>query len=136
MARKRRLVTTGIAVILGIAFLTGTQILGSVLNDSIDGLFTDIYKGYDAVVRSPDVQESAFGEFRPPVDGELVDQVRGADGVRAAYGVIESPTVQIVGADGKVASSGFGPPTLVFNWIDDPIRPGIITEGRGPEADD
>ncbi len=53
MARKRRLVTTGLAVILGIAFLTGTQILGGVLNDSIDDLFTDIYSGYDAVVRSP-----------------------------------------------------------------------------------
>lgn len=136
MARKRRLVTTGIAVILGIAFLSGTQLLGGVLNDSIDSLITDVYKGYDAVVRSPDVQESAFGEIRPPVRAELVTQVREADGVRAAYGIIEAPTVQVVGSDGKVVGSGFGPPTLVYNWIDDPIRPGVLTEGRGPEADD
>lgn len=136
MARKRRLVTTGIAVILGIAFLSGTQLLGGVLNNSIDSLISDVYSGYDTVVRSPQVQESSFGEFRPPVDEDLVDQVRSADGVRAAYGIIEAPTVQIVGADGKVAGSGFGPPTLVYNWIDDPIRPGVITEGGGPEADD
>lgn len=136
MARKRRLVTTGIAVILGIAFLSGTQLLGGVLDDSIDSLITDVYKGYDAVVRSPDVQESAFGEFRPPVDAEVVDRVRDAEGVRAAYGVIESPTVQLVGTDGKVISSGFGPPTLVYNFFDDSIRPGRVVEGRGPESDD
>jgi putative ABC transport system permease protein len=136
MARKRRLVTTGIAVILGIAFLSGTQLLGGVLNDSIDNLISDAYSGYDAVVRSPQVQESSFGEFRPPVDADLVDQVRTADGVRAAYGIIEAPTVQVVGSDGKVVGSGFGPPTLVYNWIDDPIRPGVLTEGRGPQADD
>lgn len=136
MARKRRLVTTGIAIILGIAFLSGTQVLGGVLNDSIDSLVTDVYKGYDAVVRSPEVQESAFGEFRPPVDADVVDQVRTAEGIRAAYGIIEAPTVQLIGSDGKVISSGFGPPTLVFNWIDDPIRPGRLNAGRGPEADD
>lgn len=136
MARKRRLVTTGIAVILGIAFLSGTQVLGGVLDDSIDSLVTDVYKGYDAVVRSPDVQETAFGEFRPPVEAEIVEGVREVEGVRAAYGVIESPTVQLVGADGKVISTGFGPPTLVFNWFDDPIRPGKLVDGRGPEADD
>ncbi|MEZ5238681.1 MAG: ABC transporter permease [Microthrixaceae bacterium] len=134
MARKRRLVTTGIAVILGIAFLSGTQVLGGVLSDSIDGLVSDIYSGYDAVVRSPEVQETDFGEFRPPLDAEVVDQVRAADGVRAAYGIIEAPTIQLIGSDGKVAGSGFGPPTLVFNWVDDTIRPGTLTEGRGPES--
>ncbi|MCO5317749.1 MAG: FtsX-like permease family protein [Microthrixaceae bacterium] len=136
MARKRRLITTGIAVILGIAFLTGTQVLGGVLNDSIDGLFGDIYSGYDAVVRSPEVQETDFGEFRPPLEAAVVEQVRTAEGVRAAYGVVEAATVSLVGADGKVTGSGFGPPTLVYNWIDDPIRPGVLTEGRGPEAPD
>ncbi len=136
MARKRRLVTTGLAVILGIAFLTGTQILGGVLNNSIDGLISDVYDGYDAVVRSPDVQEAAFGEFRPPIDASVVEQSLQADGVRAAYGVIESPTVQLVGNDGKVISSGFGPPTLVFNYFDDPILPGTLVDGAGPAADD
>ena len=136
MARKRRLVTTGIAVLLGIAFLTGTQILSGVLNESIDGLVSDVYDGYDAVVRSPNVQEAAFGEFRPPVDAEVAVRAAAAAGVRAAYGIVEEPTVQLVGDDGKVISSGFGPPTLAFNWFDDPIRPGTLVEGGGPQAPD
>jgi putative ABC transport system permease protein len=135
MARKRRLVTTGLAVILGIAFLTGTQILGGVLNDSIDSLITDVYSGYDAVVRSPDVQEAPFGEFRPPVDASVADRAGEVPEARAAFGIVESPTAQLVGSDGKALSTGFGPPTLVYNWIDDPVRPGVLVEGRGPESD-
>jgi putative ABC transport system permease protein len=136
LAHKRRLVTTGIAVILGIAFLTGTQILGGALDESIRGVVSKVYEGYDAVVRSPSVQETVFGEIRGPVDAAAVDQVRGADGVRAAFGVVESPTIQLIGADGKVVGAGIGPPTLVFTWFDDPVRPGKLREGRGPEADD
>ncbi|MCP4436383.1 MAG: FtsX-like permease family protein [Actinomycetia bacterium] len=136
MARKRRLVTTGLAVILGIAFLTGTQILAGVLNESIDSLISDVYKGYDAVVRSPDVQEFPLGELRPPVDESVVEEARSADGVRAAYGIVEASTVALVGPDGKVINSGFGPPTLVFNWIDDPIRPGVLVDGEGPTQPD
>jgi putative ABC transport system permease protein len=136
LARKRRLVTTGIAVILGISFLAGTQILSGVLRDSIDSLFSDVYEGFDAVVRDPDVQDTDFGAFRPPVDAEVVGRVEAVEGVRAAYGIVESPTVGLIGKDGKVSSSGFGPPTLAFGWIDDPIRPGKLVEGRGPSADD
>jgi putative ABC transport system permease protein len=136
LAHKRRLITTGIAVILGIAFLTGTQLLGSALDESIRGVVSQVYEGYDAVVRSPSVQETVFGEIRGPVDASVVEQVRGAEGVRAAFGVIESPTIQLIGADGKVVGAGIGPPTLVFTWFDDPVRPGRLRDGRGPEADD
>ncbi|MSX00284.1 MAG: hypothetical protein F2809_05010, partial [Actinobacteria bacterium] len=46
LARKRRLVTTGLAIILGIAFLTGTQVLSGVLKDSIESLVGTAYEGF------------------------------------------------------------------------------------------
>ena len=83
MARKRRLVTTGLAVVLGIAFLSGTQVLSTVLRDSIDSLITDVYEGMDVIVRSPEAQDLGFGqEVRTPVDAAAVDQVAAVDGVR------------------------------------------------------
>jgi putative ABC transport system permease protein len=139
LARKRRLVTTGLAVVLGIAFLTGTQLLSAALSDSIEDLIGDVYKGIDAVVRSPDTQETPFGQpIRTPVPASLVEQVDAVDGVRVAEGFVESTGPQLVDADGKVfGSGGFGPPTLVYNWIeDDELRTGVVNEGRGPEADD
>ncbi len=139
LARKRRLVTTGLAIILGIAFLTGTQLLSSALRDSIEGLIGDVYDGIDAVVRSPDSQATPFGQdIRDTVPASLVDEVAAVDGVRVAEGFVESTGPQLVGSDGKVyGSAGFGPPTIVYNWIrDERLRTGVLTDGRGPEADD
>lgn len=139
LARKRRLVTTGLAIILGIAFLTGTQLLSAALRDSIESLIGDVYEGIDAVVRSPDSQESPFGQpIRNTVPVSLVDEVAAVDGVRTAEGYVEATGPQLVDDDGKVfGSAGFGPPTLVYNWIeDDQLRAGVLTEGREPRADD
>ena len=75
MARKRRLVTTSIAVVLGIAFLTGTQLLSATLSDSIKSLVGDVYEGVDAVVRSPRTTETPFGQpIRTPVPAATVEQ--------------------------------------------------------------
>lgn len=137
LARKRRLVTTGLAVMLGIAFLSGTQVLSAVLRDSIDALVSDIYDSYDAVIRSPQVQDLGFGqELRAAVDDEAVGVAEQVDGVTSATGVVEAVTVQLVGADGKVFGSDVGPPTVVFSWIDGELQPGILTEGHEPRADD
>jgi putative ABC transport system permease protein len=138
MARKRRLVTTGLAIILGIAFLTGTQLLSAALSDSIEDLIGDVYDGIDAVVRSADSQDTPFGQpIRATVPASLVDEVTAVDGVRVAEGYVESTGPQLIDSDGKVyGSAGFGPPTLVYNWVeDDQLRTGVLTEGRGPESD-
>jgi putative ABC transport system permease protein len=96
MARKRRLFTTGLAVMLGIAFLTGTQLLSGALSDSIDDLIGDVYEGIDAVVRSPDTQETPFGQpIRTPVPAALADDVASVDGVRTAEGFVETTGPQL-----------------------------------------
>ena len=138
MARKRRLVTTSIAIVLGIAFLTGTQLLSTTLSDSIKGLVGDVYSGIDAVVRSPKTQETPFGQpLRPAIPESVASQVAKVDGVKASQGVVESTGPELVDSKGKVFGGGFGPPTLVYNWIQDPgLRFGTLTDGRGPTADD
>lgn len=137
MARKRRLVTTSIAIVLGIAFLTGTQLLSSTLSDSIKTLVSDVYAGIDAVVRSPDTQQTPLDQpLRSPVPSSLVDQVRAVKGVRAAEGVVEGSGPELVDRKGKVFGGGFGPPTITHNWLLDPaLRLGTLTKGRGPAAD-
>lgn len=137
-ARKRRLVTTSIAIVLGIAFLTGTQLLSTTLSDSVESLIGDVYDGIDAVVRSPDTQETPLGQpLRAPVPAELVDTAAAVEGVRTAEGFVESTGPQLVDDDGKVVGGGFGPPTLIYNWVeDDQLRTGRLVEGRGPTSDD
>jgi putative ABC transport system permease protein len=138
LARKRRLVTTGIAVVLGIAFLSGTQLLSRTLSASIESLIGDVYDGIDAVVRSADAQESPFGPpIRATVPVDLVERVGTVDGVRAAVGVVEQSGPSLLDQRGKVIGGGFGPPTLTYNWIDDrQLMFGVLTEGTAPTADD
>lgn len=138
LARKRRLVTTGLAILLGVTFLTGTQMLSATLKSSISAIFENAYSGYDAVVRSPDVQELGFGqEIHSPVPASTVDQVAAVSGVASAEGVIESTNAQLIGSDGTVASSDFGPPTIIYNWSEHQgLRSGHLVEGSPPSGPD
>lgn len=137
MARKRRLVTTSVAVVIGVAFLTGTQLLSTTLSNAIESLIGDVYDGIDAVVRSPDRQQTPFGSLRKPVPASLVDEVLAQPDVRTAQGVVEATGPNLLDADGDVVGGGFGPPTITYNWIEDPtLRLGVLTEGRGPRAPD
>jgi len=135
-ARKRRLATTGIAIVLGIAFLSGTQLLSAVLSDSIRSLIGDVYEGVDGVVRSPQTQDTGFGPpLRTPITESVAAKASTVDGVRAATGIVEATTVKLIGKDGKVVGSDFGPPTIVYNSVeDDQLSFGSITKGRLPET--
>ena len=51
-ARKLRLVTTALAVILGVAFTAGTLVLTDTMTNIFNDLSAGVYKGTDAVVRA------------------------------------------------------------------------------------
>ena len=58
LARRWRLFTTGIAIVLGVAFIAGTSVLGDVLSRGADGLLDAALAGIDVQVRSSEAQES------------------------------------------------------------------------------
>ncbi|MEL5958569.1 FtsX-like permease family protein [Streptomyces sp. CLV115] len=134
-AHKRRFAGTFVAVLLGVAFLTGTLVMGDTLRASFDTMFTDANAGTDAVVRGTDVITVA-GETRgtrQPVSTALVKRIERTPGVAAAAPDIQGAG-QLIGADGKPVG-GQGPPTLAGNWIDDPeLNPYRLATGRAPAA--
>jgi len=132
-AHKRRLLATCSAVLLGVAFLSGTLVLGDTMRSGFGDMFTEANAGTDAVVRSAtEVGEDELTE-RGLIDAGVVDDLAGVDGVAAAVPWIEG-TGQIVGADGDPLG-GNGPPTVAANWVTDTaISPWRIADGRAPEA--
>jgi putative ABC transport system permease protein len=134
---KRRLLGTALAVFLGVAFLTGTLVLGDTLSANFDRLFTQTTAGTDAVVRNPTTIERAgdIAEQSGLVDAAVVDQVAAVDGVDRAVPFLQGYGA-LIGEDGE-AVGGNGPPRLAGNWIDDPdLNPYRLAEGRAPQADD
>ncbi len=137
LARKRRLLTTAIAVVFGVAFISGTAVLSDVLERSVNDLVDDAYRGVDAVIRSADAEEDPFAPvpIRKPIDDGLVEVAAAAEGARSAAGQIQLAATML-DADGEPTSS-FGPPTFVTNYIeDDTLSSGRITEGEVPSGPD
>jgi putative ABC transport system permease protein len=130
---RRRFAGTFLAVFLGVAFLTGTLVMGDTLRASFGSMFGEATSGTDAVVRGADAITTpgqAQG-VRRPVDTSLVQTVERVPGVAAAAPDIQGAG-QLVGADGKPVG-GQGPPTIAGNWITDPgLNPYRIAEGRAP----
>ena len=130
-ARKRRLIGTSLAVVLGVAFLAATLVLGDTMRSGFSQAFTDANAGTDVVVRSADTMGSGEEAIRGSIDAAVVDQVAAVPGVRAAVPSVEG-VATLIGADGD-RIGGDGPPTTGTNWIDDPaLNPYRLAEGRAP----
>jgi len=64
LSKKVRFLLTGIAVMLGVAFISGTFVLTATISNTFDGLFSDIYQHTDAVVRAKETFSGDFGSGR------------------------------------------------------------------------
>lgn len=137
LARKLRLVLSGMAVVLGVMFVSGALVLTDTLGRTFDAVFNDAYATTDvSVTATPNIEISEFeGEqVATALPAELVQRVAAVPGVADAIGVVSADGARVIGADGKVLTS-FGPPQLGGNWIgeDELVQ---LREGRGPTADD
>lgn len=138
LAHKLRLVTTSLAVLLGVAFMAGTLVLTDTVGRTFDDLFAEIGEDTDAVVRNTEVIDTGFGgEQRGRIDKNVADLVRTVDGVAASAPFVQG-FAQFVDRDGDtVGNPGAGAPTFGFNWIDEPaLNPFTIVEGEPPQGND
>jgi putative ABC transport system permease protein len=136
--RKLRLLATGIAVTLGVAFMAGTLVLTDTIGRTFDNLFSDVYEGTDAVVRAEAAFDNpdGFGDERGRVDAALLDVVRSVDGVAAAEPSLFG-YAQLVDTEGEpVGNPAIGPPVAGGNWIEnDALNVYTVAEGRPPQTD-
>ncbi|RIK10587.1 MAG: ABC transporter substrate-binding protein [Acidobacteria bacterium] len=134
-AYRTRLALTGVAVVLGVAFMAGTMVLTDTMKRSFDAVFETTNAGVDLVVQRPQpVGANGFSD-RQRVDSASVDEVRAIKGVDNASGSILGMT-QLVNKDGTVNPPGDIGGTVGVNWIDDErLNPLRVESGRAPVAD-
>lgn len=135
-----RLALTGLAVVLGVAFVAGTFVLTDSIDAAFDGLFEEANAGVDVYVNPVTAFEFAGGG--PPgvdqsggatLDQALLDEVQQVDGVADAIGLVEGLAPLISPEGDRIG--GQGPPTLGFSWAgeDGPIS---LREGEPPTGPD
>ncbi|MGK2939260.1 MAG: ABC transporter permease [Solirubrobacteraceae bacterium] len=135
-SRKLRTALTSIAIILGVAMISGTFVLTDTINKSFDDIFQAGYEGIDVAV-SPKTVEGLEGDAGPvaePLPQALVERVAAVDGVALAEGAVTGQ-VSIRDKDGDAVAQG-GVPNFAASVGDERFTPFRYTEGREPAADD
>lgn len=142
LAHKLRLLLSALAVVLGIAFMSGTYVLTDSTQRGFDRLFESINAGIDFQVRtaSPFGEGSGgpgIGDQRTPVEESILDDVRAVDGVADAEGLVFSFDVGVFlprepGEDPELAGT-FGPSIAVSVVEDEILSSYAVRDGRLPQ---
>ncbi len=131
-AHKRRLFRTCSAVLLGVAFLAGTLVLGDTMRAGFANAFSQAYAGTDVVVQGDRTMGEESGQQRRIVPDEVLVAIEGVDGVAVASPAIDGIS-QVLDLDGDPIG-GNGPPTLGGAWDPTDMNPYDLVEGRSPES--
>jgi len=148
-ARKFRLLLTSIAVVLGVAFVSGAFLLTDSLRSSFDDLFGEATKGVAVEVRTDAYRDinkaTTSGTVQPgtiPIDlskigvpPSVVDQVRAVPGVKQAEGTIFQQGAQVLDKDGAPIGSQ-GSPVFLAGYVESAAKasPIKIVDGDGPKV--
>ncbi len=138
--RKLRASLTALAIVLGVAMVSGTYVLTDTIDRAFSNIFSESYAGTDVVVsgRAADIEFQEIVAEAPPIPVELLDDVRALPNVDEATGsVLDQMNTKILTKEGKAVNTqgapslGFGidPAATRFN----PLR---LRDGRWPQADD
>ena len=133
LARKLRTVLTGFAVVIGVAFISGTFVFTDTIDASFKDLFERTSRGVDVSVQ----QKLAVDEpFAPPptMPADTLEKVQAVDGVEEAAGSV-SAEGSLLDREGDPILSN-GPPTIIVSSGPDRFDPLDYTEGGPPETDD
>src|SRR3712207_4105330 len=93
LGRKTRTLLTSLAIVLGVAMITGTFVLTDTIRKSFDGIFDDAYANTSVMVSGKEIVEGS--ESRATVPVSLLDDVRALPETAAATGDV-SGTVKLV----------------------------------------
>lgn len=136
LARKVRLLMSGLAIVLGVAFLAGVLVFSHGLSTTFDS----IVKGStpDAMVRVEGASAFTAGEAgvsTAVLPRSVVEELDALPEVAEADGNVDGFGMNLLAEDGNVVG-GTGAPTLAFNYTETPDITGseilVLQEGRWP----
>jgi putative ABC transport system permease protein len=115
--RKFRAALTALAIVLGVAMVSGTFVLTDTMKGAFDTIITTSYKNADVVVTGKSAfTTDANGDTveAPPFNASLLAKIKALPGIASAEGAVQDSNTKLVGRDGKAITSG-GAPTFGFS---------------------
>jgi putative ABC transport system permease protein len=137
--RKLRTVLTATAIVLGVAMMSGAYVLTDTIDKAFNAIFVESYAGTDAVITGKGAEISFEGEQSqpPPIPENVLEQVRGVDGVEVATGSVSDFQTKLIKSDGEAIETG-GAPSFAFGLETAPeydrFNPLNLVDGRWPAS--
>ncbi len=137
MAHKARMLLSGLAVVLGVAFVVGTFIFTDTLKGTFDQLFAN--ETPDVVVSQELTAggDDGTGSVQSIVPQSVVDEIGALPEVATVTGDVQVLGVALIDANGDQVGGG-GPPQLGFSYPEFPDEARLsgitVVEGRAPSA--
>ncbi|TML44136.1 MAG: FtsX-like permease family protein [Actinobacteria bacterium] len=111
-ARKFRASLIGLAIVLGVAMISGTYVLTDTINNGFNTIFKTSYRNADLIISG----KAAFSNGgngntiqNPTFPDTVLPKVRALPDVGFAAGSVQSDTVKLVSPNGKLISAGNAP---------------------------
>jgi putative ABC transport system permease protein len=130
--RKLRAALATLAVVLGVAMVSGTYVFTDTIEAAIDTLLTEAYTGSDAVVSAKDVVDLPAGG-RPTVPAELLADVRALPEVEAVSGGIVD-TARLIDKNGEPISTRDAAVGVSVDAAEPRFNPLRLADGRWPRG--
>ncbi len=145
LAHKLRSFLTALAILLGVAMISGTYVFTDQISRAFDEIYSEAFKGTDVTITRTSSFSSDYGAAVGGLPESMVEDVRAVDGVKEANGYISG--MGAIAVDGEVVETG-GSPTLFFSYVpsamsatsyvegDPPTKPGEIAVVKGLAEDE
>jgi putative ABC transport system permease protein len=132
-ARKFRASLTALAIVLGVAMISGTYVLTDTINAGFNTIFSQSYRNTDAIISGKSAFENTTDNSVPPptFSESVLAKVKALPDVAYAAGSVQTDNVKLVGRNGKLISAG-NQPSFGFSvdpGADQRFNPSRLTAG-------
>ncbi|MFG3497855.1 ABC transporter permease [Streptomyces sp. NPDC047928] len=135
LAHKGRMALSAVAVLLSVAFVSGTLVFTDTMNTTFDKLFAVSAADVTVSPAAAETGDETPATGRPEtLPASLLERVRAVPGVSDAEGVVASTTVTVVDARNKNLGPTGGAPTIAVNWTRNDLRSMEVTSGHEPRG--
>ncbi len=131
--RRGRLVSTMLAIVLGVGFVAGVFVLTDTIRQTFDDLFGSVYAKAETVIEPKSELGGRLNNAPRRLPADLVTKIAAIDGVDVAQPYVRE-FAQAVDIQGEPIG-GDNAPAFGISWTTDSrLNPWIIAQGRAPSA--
>ncbi|WP_416980854.1 ABC transporter permease [Streptomyces sp. T028] len=133
LAHKGRLLLSALAVVLSVAFVSGSLIFSDTVTRTFDRLFAST--SADVTVEpKDDLNSNVPSGATQTVPAALAGQVARVDGVASAHADVSVENITVVDSDHKSVGPTTGAPTIATDWYVTDRSPVKLTSGHAPQG--